>query len=253
MYEARVLERHVFGQSFELTGPAGTRRELRTPMLGRHQIDNAATAVAAAEAMRERGHAISERAIVDGIAYSRLHGRMEVMGQRPLMVADGAHNGDSAAALAATLKDYFEWRRCFVILGCMGDKDVEAIARPLTDTEITADTPYSEEYRTDLKCPFCQADLKNKDDYLLCPNGDGILIKGAAMVRMHAGSLKIDQSLLTSKQQTQTAVMCPSCGNPMGKIPYNGGQTMIDSCSNCPYRWLDASDITAVAQKPTIL
>ncbi len=129
-YEAEPLEKFVFGQSFLVHGPGGTK-ELRTPMLGRHQVDNAVTAVAAIEAMRERGHAVSERALFDGIARTRVPGRMEVMGQKPLIVADGAHNGESAAALADTLRNYFEWKKCYFVLGTAQDKDVQAIAYQL--------------------------------------------------------------------------------------------------------------------------
>ncbi len=76
-------------------------------------------------------------------------------------------------------------------------------------------------------------------------------------VQNGAGEVKqavdISVSIVKFVEQTQTAITCPSCGNPMGKIPYNGGQTMIDSCSNCPYRWLDAGDIIAVTQKSVTL
>lgn len=126
LYEAQPLQRFPFGQSFVLHGPLGTR-EMRTPMLGEHQLSNAATAVAVAEALRARGHAISEAAIVDGIAHTRIPGRLEVMGQKPLIVADGAHNGESAEALANALKEYFTWRRLFLIIGATRDKDVRAM------------------------------------------------------------------------------------------------------------------------------
>ena len=126
LYEAEPIERFPFGQSFRLHGPLGTR-EMRTPMLGRHQLDNVATAVAVAEALRARGHPISEAAVVDGIAHTRIHGRLEVMGQRPLIVADGAHNGESAEALANALKEYFDWRRLFLVIGVTKDKDVRAM------------------------------------------------------------------------------------------------------------------------------
>lgn len=123
LYEYEVLEKHPFGQSFRLIGPNG-ERVMRTPMLGRHLVENAATAVAAAEAIRSWGFTISEQAIVDGIAHTRVPGRLEVMGQKPLIVADGAHNGESAEALAAALKEYFHWRKCFLVIGCNRDKDV---------------------------------------------------------------------------------------------------------------------------------
>ena len=126
LYEVVVMEKHPFGQSFRLIGPNGERL-MRTPMLGFHQLQNAATAVAAAEALRSRGHTIPEQAIVDGIAHTRIPGRLEVMGQKPLIVADGAHNAESAEALARALKEYFNWRRCFLVIGCTRDKDVRAM------------------------------------------------------------------------------------------------------------------------------
>ncbi|MGI8925784.1 MAG: bifunctional folylpolyglutamate synthase/dihydrofolate synthase [Tepidiformaceae bacterium] len=125
-YDVEILEKHIFGQKFAVTGPRGTL-ELRSPMLGRHQAENAATAVAVADALRERGNDVSDAAVVDGIARARVHGRMEVMGQRPLVVADGAHNGESAGALAEALRGYFDWRRCFFVIGVTGDKDIRSM------------------------------------------------------------------------------------------------------------------------------
>ena len=130
LYEVEVTEKHPFGQAFIVRGPEG-EREMRSLMLGLHQAENAATAVAAAEALRKRGWPLSDLAIVDGVAHTRVPGRLEVMGRAPLVVADGAHNDDSAAALADALRDYFTWKRCFLILGCNSDKDVHAIARRL--------------------------------------------------------------------------------------------------------------------------
>lgn len=125
-YDVQVLEKHVYGQAFSVTGPRGTL-ELRSPMLGRHQAENAATAVGVADALRSRGHPISDRAVVEGMARARVLGRLEVMGQRPLVVADGAHNAESAGALAAALREYFEWRRCYFVVGVTADKDVRGI------------------------------------------------------------------------------------------------------------------------------
>jgi dihydrofolate synthase / folylpolyglutamate synthase len=125
-YVIEPRDKFVFGQSFRLRG-AGNNRQMRTAMLGRHQMQNVATAVAVADALRARGHEISESAIIDGIAHTRIAGRLEVMGQNPLMIADGAHNGESAEALADALKEYFEWRRCFLIIGVTADKDVRSM------------------------------------------------------------------------------------------------------------------------------
>lgn len=125
-YDVTPGEHFIYGQAFTVARPEGTI-EMRTPMLGRHQLDNAATAVAVADALNRRGQALSATEIADGVAMTRVPGRMEVMGQRPLIIADGAHNADSAAALAAALKEYFSWRRCFFILGALRDKDVRGM------------------------------------------------------------------------------------------------------------------------------
>ncbi len=123
LYESEVLEKHVYGQAFRVRGPLGTR-QLRSQMLGRHQVDNAVTAGAVADALRRAAHDMPESAIIGGIARTRVPGRIEVMGQKPLIVADGAHNAESAAALAATLREYFDWRRCFLVIGVTRDKDL---------------------------------------------------------------------------------------------------------------------------------
>ena len=126
LYEVESGEHFPYGQSFVVRGPNGPY-EMRTPMLGRHQLENAATAVAVAEALQRRGHAITPASIADGVALTRVPGRLEVMGQRPLLVADGAHNAESAAALAESLRDYFTWRKCYFVLGAMADKDIRSM------------------------------------------------------------------------------------------------------------------------------
>jgi dihydrofolate synthase/folylpolyglutamate synthase len=125
-YEVEPGEHFIYGQAFTVRGPDATYG-MRTPMLGHHQLDNAATAVAAAEALNRRGLSIGALDIADGVAMTRVAGRMEVMGQKPLIVGDGAHNAESAAALARTLKEYFTWRRCFIVLGALRDKDVRGM------------------------------------------------------------------------------------------------------------------------------
>jgi dihydrofolate synthase / folylpolyglutamate synthase len=130
LYSTEVRDKFPYGQSFGLHGPYGSL-EMRTPMLGAYQLDNAATAVAAAEALIRRGHDISSQAIVDGVAHTRVPGRLEVMSQKPLIVADGAHNPESAEALGRALTDYFEWKRCFLVIGATNDKDVRGIGLKL--------------------------------------------------------------------------------------------------------------------------
>jgi hypothetical protein len=121
-----------------------------------------------------------------------------------------------------------------------------SIGRPISESKLAALTPYNEEYRTDLKCPLCSTLLSNAEDYLYCPNGDGILLKGAALLRLHAGQLTISITLLTPHGDTTTDLICPGCHNQLEKVAYLNGQTKIDSCIYCPYRWLDATDLLQI-------
>jgi len=80
---------------------------LTIPLLGYHQVENAATAYAALQSVRTRGLAIDENAIRKGFAQVFWPGRFEILQRYPPVVIDCAHNRDSALKLRLTLDDYF--------------------------------------------------------------------------------------------------------------------------------------------------
>ena len=86
--------------------------QLSIPFLGHHQLDNAATAVAALEVLAEKGLGISRDSIAEGLAQVSWPGRLQILSHHPLLVVDGAHNRDSACKLRQALEQYFEfaWR-----------------------------------------------------------------------------------------------------------------------------------------------
>jgi ribosomal protein S27E len=118
-----------------------------------------------------------------------------------------------------------------------------AIARPLTPQQLQERSPYNSEYRTDLKCPDCSSPLESHDDYLMCPLGDGVLLRGAALLRLHSGQIKISKSLLKNKARPPKTLKCPNCGHDMEEISYNASSLQIHTCTNCPYRWLDSGNL----------
>ena len=93
-------------QLFEVKGRSGNYR-LSIPLLGRHQLENAATAVAALEVLAERGFNISPDSIAGGLARVSWPGRFQVLRRHPLIIADGAHNLDSIQKLKESLEQYF--------------------------------------------------------------------------------------------------------------------------------------------------
>jgi len=115
------------GQDFRLRTPGGTY-DLRLPLLGRHQLENAATAVLAVECLADHGVAVSESALRRGLQEVRWPARLEIIRRRPLVVLDGAHNVDSMRRLLQALEEYLAYERAIVVAGFSADKDVAAIA-----------------------------------------------------------------------------------------------------------------------------
>ncbi len=118
------------GQSFTLETAHGTY-DLWTRLLGTHQIENAATAVVALEALRERGVTLSEASIRAGIRDVVWPCRLEVLRRSPLVVCDGAHNPEAARRLRESVPAYFKYRRLIMVAGISGDKDIDGIVAEL--------------------------------------------------------------------------------------------------------------------------
>ncbi len=105
--------------------------ELSIPLLGQHQLENAATAVAALEVLAEKGFHISRDSITKGLEQVSWPGRLQVLSRRPLVVVDGAHNPDSARKLRQSLEQYFDFDRAILIIGVSSDKDIAGIVSEL--------------------------------------------------------------------------------------------------------------------------
>ena len=107
-------------------GIAGRALEVATPLVGRHQQENVALAVAAADAL---GVPLEAQRL--GVAQTVWPGRLEVLdwrGRRLLL--DGAHNPAAARALADALADAATHPLAFVI-GASREKDIDGIVAAL--------------------------------------------------------------------------------------------------------------------------
>jgi dihydrofolate synthase/folylpolyglutamate synthase len=130
-----VIERDVWvtGDSpaaFAYRGVTQRVDGLTCPLLGRHQLANAAAVLAAVEHAGARGLSIPVDAVRRGLAGVRWEGRLEVIRSRPKIVVDGAHNAAGAAALAAFLEgERAAGRvgRLVIVFGILADKDLHAI------------------------------------------------------------------------------------------------------------------------------
>lgn len=141
-----VSEMTLEGQSFRAGRVGHPGEEYRLGLIGQHQALNATVALAAVEKIRGEFPMIDDEAIRKGLRDVNWPGRFQILHRRPVVVVDGAHNGDSATKLGNTLREMFPGQRCILVLGVTADKDVDGILvalMPVADEIITtaADHP----------------------------------------------------------------------------------------------------------------
>jgi dihydrofolate synthase/folylpolyglutamate synthase len=122
-------------QGLTVHTPTGSYQHLQIPLLGVHQIENATLAIATLEILREAGYDWDEVVLRRGLRAVRWLGRLEVVGQEPTIVVDGAHNTDSMQKLLAALRTYFPMRQLIVVLGVLKNKDLADMVRTLAGVD----------------------------------------------------------------------------------------------------------------------
>ena len=91
------------------------------PLLGSHQLENAATAYAA---LKVSGLDVSDEAIQKGFAQVKWRARFEIARREPPVIFDSAHNEDSFLKLRETLDTYFPDKKAYLIFGASEDKNI---------------------------------------------------------------------------------------------------------------------------------
>jgi dihydrofolate synthase/folylpolyglutamate synthase len=125
------------GRVVSLYTPSASYDELFLPLHGAHQGDNAAVALAAAEAFFD-GEPLSRDVVEEAFAAVRSPGRLEVAGHQPLVLLDGAHNVAGAHALVAALKEEFVSSRRTFVIGLLREKEPHEMLTALGATRAHA-------------------------------------------------------------------------------------------------------------------
>jgi dihydrofolate synthase/folylpolyglutamate synthase len=121
--------------------------ECTLPLLGRHQLNNAAIALVVLDELAQRGMNIERDAIVRGLASTAWSGRVEVVSEQPFILVDGAHNPQSLEALANFLQDPATRPPSYdvLVVGMKSDKDISVLRdtlAPLFRHVITTEGSY---------------------------------------------------------------------------------------------------------------
>ena len=121
------VSRGLDGQVFH----CGSRKDLFLPLLGDHQLHNAAVVLGIADTLIGRGWKLTEDHIRRGLQNTRWPGRFDVMSRDPLFIIDGGHNPQCIEALVTNIRDYLANKDLTVLTGVLADKDYVDMYAPV--------------------------------------------------------------------------------------------------------------------------
>ena len=141
-FDAIRLHTHdLTGQVFDF----GRFHDLHLPLLGEHQLKNAAVVLTTADVLKARGWAITDENIRQGLAAVRWPGRFELLRKDPLFIVDGGHNPQCIEALVQNIRQYLAGRPLTVLTGVLADKDYHCmyadVARQFAARFVTVTPP----------------------------------------------------------------------------------------------------------------
>jgi len=117
--------------------------EIEIPLLGRHQVENAVTAVCVIEELNKSGIITPQEAMLSGFKNVYWPGRFELISQQPIIIIDSAHNPDSFRKLKTTISDYLTDQKVNLIFAASEDKAIKKmleIIKPKVDQLILTKT-----------------------------------------------------------------------------------------------------------------
>ena len=123
----KPISHSLEGQVFD----CGSRKALQLPLLGEHQLYNAAVVLAIADTLTEKGWAISEENIREGLASVSWPGRFHIVQKDPLFIVDGGHNPQCLESLVSNIRDYLAGKRVIGLTGVLADKDYGEMYKPV--------------------------------------------------------------------------------------------------------------------------
>ena len=131
----------LYGQSFSYRGEV-----YALPLLGSHQLKNAAVVLELVEVLRGRGWKLEQGDVEHGLYAVHWPGRFELVSEEPLFVVDGGHNPQCAQTVRENLLHYFPDKRRILLLGILRDKDYAGLTEILDGAAdeyicITPDSP----------------------------------------------------------------------------------------------------------------
>jgi dihydrofolate synthase/folylpolyglutamate synthase len=107
------------GHMVSVSGPGFVHRDLKVPLVGDYQPDNAALAVATAHALDD----VDDKAVRLGLAQTKWPGRLQVIAAAPRVVLDGGHNPAAMTKSGLSLRRLIESERLVTVFAMLSERD----------------------------------------------------------------------------------------------------------------------------------
>lgn len=114
-----------------LTTETSRFEHLPVPLKGEHQAHNCGLALAILDKLKAHGFSLPEDKVIEGLAATTIHGRMETVHEQPRVIIDGAHNAASITALTKSLGAHIQYDSLVMIFGCGQDKDINGMLKQI--------------------------------------------------------------------------------------------------------------------------
>lgn len=138
-----IQEESPSGYLFDMEIYGTDYSNVELSMAGRHQIENAKTALIALEILRKQGIIkIRRDKLYKGMKQAKQPGRFEIISEQPYIILDGAHNEAGAEALKETVKACFPSKKILIVAGMLADKEIDKITdrlRAITDLFVASE------------------------------------------------------------------------------------------------------------------
>ncbi|MBP7174933.1 MAG: bifunctional folylpolyglutamate synthase/dihydrofolate synthase [Thermoclostridium sp.] len=105
----------------------------KTPIVGVHQVYNAAVALKTIEVLVEMGYSLPDEKVRMGFQNASWPGRFELLQTHPDFYIDGGHNPDGIRSFVETFKAIYPGRKAIIIFGVMRDKEYETMVAELSE------------------------------------------------------------------------------------------------------------------------
>lgn len=117
-----VISETLEGSVFEYSS-----RKIHLNLAGKHQLENAKTALAAIESVRRRELLeITDEDISIGFAKAVNPARFELLSKNPIVILDGAHNPNGIEALKNAVSNFLDGEKITCVMGMLADKDIDS-------------------------------------------------------------------------------------------------------------------------------